>query len=184
MDFLKEAINKISSVGSIKPSSKYLIKKCLRDVDFKNNQIIIEFGPGNGNFTSEILKRIPSSTKLISFETNKVFFEYCLDKFKDYKNFEIHNCSAEQFNQIPELKDNKVDYVVSGLPLSLLKKDLTDSIIKKVIHHLKPNGCYIQFQYSLNNYHYLKNKFKSVKLNFVLRNLPPSFVYKCYKHTL
>ena len=91
MDFLKEAINKINTVGSIKPSSKYLIKKCLRDLDFQKNQIILEFGPGNGNFTSEILNRIPSSTKLISFETNKVFYEYCLEKFKSHKNFQIHN---------------------------------------------------------------------------------------------
>lgn len=184
MDFLKEAINKINTVGSIKPSSKYLIKKCLRDLDFQKNQIILEFGPGNGNFTSEILNRIPSSTKLISFETNKVFYEYCLEKFKSHKNFQIHNCSADQFCQIPEIKENKVDYVISGLPLSLLKKSLKDSIIQKIIHHLKPNGCYIQFQYSLNTYLYLKDNFNTVKLYFVLRNLPPSFVYKCYKQPL
>ncbi|MDB9736286.1 methyltransferase domain-containing protein [Polaribacter sp.] len=181
MFFTKEALSKISTIGSIQPGSKYLIAKCLKDVEFKKNQIILEFGSGNGNFTAEILKRIPTSSKLISFETNKKFFEHCLEKFKSYENFEIHNCSAEKFIQVSEIKGNNIDYVISSLPLSLLNKELIESIVQKVMCHLKPKGCFIQYQYSFDKYLFLRNKFNTVKLNFVVRNLPPSFVYKCYK---
>jgi phospholipid N-methyltransferase len=181
MFFTKEALHNINTIGSIQPGSKYLIEKCLKDVEFKRDQIILEFGSGNGNFTAEILKRIPKSTQLISFETNKKFFEHCLEKFKSHDNFKIHNCSAEKFNQLSEIKEKKVDYVISSLPLSLLKKDLITSIVQKVKYHLKPNGCFIQYQYSFGKYLFLRNNFNDVKLNFVVRNLPPSFIYKCYK---
>jgi phospholipid N-methyltransferase len=181
MHFTKEAITKINTIGSIQPGSKYLIEECLKDVKFKKNQIILEFGAGNGNFTEEILKRIPSNTKLISFETNKIFFDYCSEKFRAYKNFEIYHCSAEKFNILPAIKGNKVDYIISSLPLSLLKQELIESIMNKVIAHLRPRGCFIQYQYSFGKYFFLKNKFKDIKLNFVFRNIPPSFVYKCYK---
>ena len=156
MFFTKEALYKISTIGSIQPGSKYLIEKCLQDVEFKRNQIIVEFGSGNGNFTAEILKRIPKSTKLIAFETNKKFFDYCLEKFQGYGNFKIYHCSAENFSQLSEIKENKVDYIISSLPLSLLKQELIASIVQKVIYHLKPNGCFIQYQYSFGKYLFLK----------------------------
>lgn len=180
MFFIKEAISKIHTIGSVKPSSKFLIQKCLKDLDFTEDKIIVEFGAGSGNFTEEILQKITQNSKLIVFETNENFYNHCLEKFKDYPNFEIHNISAEFFDQTASLANLKVDYFISSLPLSLLNQKLINSIINKVLVSAKENGCFVQYQYSFEKYNYLKNKFKVVKLGFVLRNIPPSFIYKCY----
>ena len=179
MLFTKEAIKKINTVGSLKPSSKYLIRKCLKDLDFTKNQIIVEFGAGSGNFTEEILQRITTDSKLIVYETNQNFYEHCLKKFKNYKNFEIHHLSALEFDKTQSLQNKKVDHIISSLPLSLLNKELIDAIMQKVVLHLKSDGYFVQYQYSFEKYTYLKEKFKHVKLDFVLRNIPPSFIYKC-----
>ncbi len=42
-----------------------------------------------------------------------------------------------------------IDYVVSSLPLAVLDDEVKDSIISQALTRLKPDGQFIQFQYSL-----------------------------------
>jgi len=179
--FFKEAVSTFKTTGTVKPSSKYLINDCLKHLDFKENQIILEFGAGNGCITQELLNRIPASSQLISFEVNPKFFNYCENNFKGYNNFKLVNHSAVNFEEIL-LKSNieKVDYIISSLPLTLLKEDDVVSLLDKMPQYLKKNGCFVQYQYSLGKYRLLKQKFNEVAIDFTLRNVPPSFVYKCY----
>jgi len=64
--FTKEVLFSIKKVGAIAPSSKYLAKNILKDISFDENQVILEFGSGNGAITKHILKQLPSKSKLIS----------------------------------------------------------------------------------------------------------------------
>ena len=60
MKFFKESIKSMKTSGSIAPSSKYLIQKCLKNVNFDKAEVILEFGVGDGVITEEILKRLIS----------------------------------------------------------------------------------------------------------------------------
>jgi len=57
-NFFKEAVSNIKSIGSILPSSKFLTKKLLQNIDFKKADVIVEFGPGNGILTKNIIKHL------------------------------------------------------------------------------------------------------------------------------
>ena len=178
--FAKEAVNSIKNIGAVAPSSKYLAKNILKHVDFQENQVFLEFGSGNGAITKQILKRLPSSSKLISLEINAPFLEHCKEKFGHYSNFEAYNHSAFEFDTLlKELSINKVDYLISSLPLAILPKEGLDSMFKKIPKYLTEKGSFVQYQYSLNKYKYLKNVFDNVKLDFTLGNIPPAFVYRC-----
>ena len=96
--FVKEVVSSIKNIGAIAPSSKYLANNIIKHIDFDQNQIILEFGCGNGAITKQILKKMPSSSRLISLEINDPFLKHCQDKFKIYKNFEIYNHSAIDFD--------------------------------------------------------------------------------------
>lgn len=96
--FAKEVVNSMKHVGAIAPSSKYLANNIIKHIDFKENQVILEFGCGNGAITKQILKKMPSSSRLISLEINDPFLKYCEDRFKVYNNFEIYNHSAIEFD--------------------------------------------------------------------------------------
>ncbi len=179
--FFKEAVSSFKTTGTINPSSKYLINDCLKDVNFGENQTILEFGAGNGCITQELLNRNSNNSQLISFEVNPKFFNYCENAFKSYDNFTIVNHSAVNFEEVLERYSiKKVDYIVSSLPLTLLDEKDVIVLLEKIPNFLKQDGCFVQYQYSLEKYRLLKQKFSRVKVDFTLINVPPSFVYKCY----
>ena len=178
--FAKEAISSIKNIGAIAPSSKFLANNILRHIDFEENQVILEFGAGNGVITKQILKQLPPSSRLISLEINAPFLSHCAGKFSHYANFEIYNHCAIDFDSLlKSLSITKIDHLISSLPLSILPKKDLDVLFRKIPNYLVSNGNFVQYQYSLNKYRFLKNIFDNVRLDFTLGNLPPAFIYKC-----
>jgi phospholipid N-methyltransferase len=45
-------------LGSIVPSSRFLIKELLQPIDWNQARVIVEYGPGVGVITAEILRRM------------------------------------------------------------------------------------------------------------------------------
>lgn len=177
INFLKGFLKNWKEVGSITPSSRFLANKMLKPIDFKKARVIVELGPGLGCFTDKILKMMREDAKLIIFETNSDFCRELL-KNKD-KRITVFNVSA--LDMMYHLKDFKVDYVVSGIPLSTLSDDSRSLLLKAVKNILSDDGIYIQFQYSLGAYKKLKSIFGKVALKFTFFNAPPAFVYQCVK---
>src|ERR1700692_749825 len=60
-------------LGSIVPSSRFLIKQLLEPVDWAQARVIVEYGPGVGSITTEILRRMRPDASLIAIETNPEF---------------------------------------------------------------------------------------------------------------
>ena len=179
MAFLKEFFKNKSEVGAIAPSSKFLGKKMYGGIDFVEVKCVVEYGPGTGVFTKEILKRMNPDAILIIFETNPSFYNNLKETISDERAL-ILNESAEKIGEYLELKNiDKADYIISSLPLTVFPKELKENILKNSVDCLSEKGEYIQFQYSLNAHKLLKSNFSNVKLAFSLLNMPPAFVYKC-----
>ena len=180
-DFFKEAVKDIRNSGTIAPSSKYLIDKMLKNIDFSKTQTIVEYGAGNGKITKELLKRLDKNSKLICFEINTKFYTHLLS-IND-KRLTVVNESSENIKKIcGDLNLDSVNHFVSSLPLTNMPDQVSEQIVIESYAILKENGSFLQYQYSLT---YLK-KFKEiflnkVILNFELRNIPPAFIYKCKK---
>jgi phospholipid N-methyltransferase len=176
--FFKVAINSLKTSGTINPSSKYLIKSCLKDIDFETAKTIVEFGTGNGCITKELALLMPSHCQLYSFEINPKFHSYAKNRFSQHSNIEILEMSALDFDQILKAQAiTSVDYIISSLPLTLLKTTEAQILLNKVRKHLKQDGLFVQYQYSLSRYGLLKKNFKKVHLSFTMINVPPAFVY-------
>jgi phospholipid N-methyltransferase len=167
--------------GSIAPSSKYLIRKCLKYIDFETANVILEFGVGDGVITEEILKKINPNCKVIAIEINENLFDYTQKKFQQHPNLDLVLGSAFDFDQI--LKDkgvDKIDYVVSSLPLSLFENGEIKDLFEKVPNYLAEDGAFIQYQYTLGKYPYLKKIFEKVSIDFTLMNAPPALIFTCF----
>ena len=63
-------------LGSIIPSSRYLVNNLLSRIDWPNAKVIVEYGPGIGNMTQEILKRMSPDAILVAIEMNPEFVEF------------------------------------------------------------------------------------------------------------
>ena len=63
--FLRGFLKHPVMVGSVIPSSKILIDKMLKPVDWSNARLFVEYGPGVGTFTRPILDRLNKDARLI-----------------------------------------------------------------------------------------------------------------------
>jgi len=179
--FFKEAVKNIKTSGTIVPSSRYLIQKMLKSVDFSNAKIIVEYGSGNGIITKEILKKLDSNSKLICFEINTEFYNH-LKTFKDSRLI-IFNESCENIKSVcDQLNITEIDYIISSLPLTIIPDIVSKKILNESYDQLKRNGYFIQYQYSLSYFKKIKKIYKNVDLDFEIRNIPPAFIYNCKKN--
>ncbi len=179
--FFKEALKSFKTSGTITPSSRFLVKRMLSKIEFKDSKLIVEYGSGNGIITNEILKKLEPSTKLVCFEVNEVFYNDL--KKINHKQLIVLNTSAEDIEgEIKKLGFDKVDNIISSLPLAMLPKEVSKTIIANSYEVLKEKGRFIQFQYSTQFLKQFKAIFsKKVKLDFEPLNLPPAFIYICEK---
>ena len=54
-------------LGSVVPSSRFLVDQLLKHVDWDAARLIVEYGPGVGTFTGEILRRMRPDAQLIAW---------------------------------------------------------------------------------------------------------------------
>lgn len=183
-NFFKEAIKNYKTSGTVAPSSKYLASKMLKEINFSTSEVIVELGPGNGAITHAILDKIQTNSILICFEINDAFYKE-LKKIKHPQLIVLKESAENMIIEIEKLGYNKVNYVISSLPLTIIPKEISHSILLKSYEILKSEGLYIQFQYSLTYYKKLKEVFgNSIKLSFEPLNFPPAFIYNCVKNSI
>jgi phosphatidylethanolamine/phosphatidyl-N-methylethanolamine N-methyltransferase len=179
-DFLKQFFKEKKTVGAVSPSSRYLLKKMLKNINFENSKVIVEFGPGTGVFTKELLKQKNDDCTLIIIELNDMFYAQIEQQFSGLPNVVLRKDSAENLDSIlEELGLEKVDAIVSSLPLAIIPKEIVDKILLVSKASLQPDGQFIQFQYSLTSKRKLEKYFETIKVTFTARNIPPAFVYHC-----
>ena len=90
------------------------IAKKIVNVTSINNQYIIEIGPGTGFLTDEIIKKKPK--KLYLLEKDKSLYLDLKKKYYNYKNIEIINVDALNFN-LQYIKEKKK--IISNLPYNI-----------------------------------------------------------------
>lgn len=175
--FLKQYILHPRSVGAIKASGLELANKMVEDIDFDKAKVIIEYGPGTGSFSKEIIKRKKDNTIFIMIEINKEFYNILNKELEFKKNVILLNESAEDIDSILEKNNiSKIDYIVSGLPFTSLPKKVTDCILTKT-NVVLGKGKFITFQYSKVKEKLFTNYFDIDRIIRVNKNVPPAYVY-------
>lgn len=173
-----ESIKNLKTVGTLKFSGPKLVRKVVEPIDFSSAKNIVEFGTGDGCITRALLKKMKSDSKLISFEINEKFFPL-IEDLKDPRFTFINDSAANLKKHCDDLGMDQVDVVVSSIPISLLSKEMTKEIMDAVVSKLRPNGIFIQLQYSLVSKKVYEASFHNVDFNFIPLAVPPAFVYVC-----
>lgn len=168
-------------IGSVMPSSRFLTKEVMKNIDFENVKYIAEYGPGTGCITKEILKRARKDAKIFCFEINKRFCSHLRNNIKDERLI-IINDSAENIKKyLKKFNIPKIDCIVSGLPFSTLSDNKKSIIIEETKDTLKSDGKFVVYQFLNQIKDYLYHYFSNISIKFVPLNLPPCFVYTCEK---
>lgn len=180
--FISQFFKKPRVTGAILPSSKRLAKKMMKGIDFHHAKYIVEYGPGTGVFTDEIIERRDKDTIVMLIENNDDFYKIISERYKHEKNLIIVNGSAENVDMyLEEHHISHIDFVVSGLPFASLPKEVSNTILTKTKKHLKDDGKFITFQYTQFKREFINQYFSSIEVEKELRNVPPAYVFSCSK---
>ena len=168
-------------LGSIIPSSRFLVNHLISEVDFQSSRCIVEYGPGIGNITKELLERMRPDCTLIAIETNEEFVAFLNHQFHDPRLNVLHASAAEVSRIMCDLQFDFADYIISGIPYSTMAISLRNRILCESRRVLRPDGALIIYQFSNAVLPHLETHFSRVRQEFEPRNVLPARVFYCTK---
>jgi len=185
---LGEFLKNPKHIGAIAPSSRALSRMIVSDIDIESASVILEYGPGTGVFTRQILRAKNPDAVFAAIERN----ELLAAKFRrEFPGVPLYEDSAENApGIIRHLGADKVDCVISGLPWAAFDDGLQDRLIEATLEVLREGGTFVTFAYLQGLLLRSGKRFaEKLKANFsrvtrsgvVWWNLPPAFVYRCQR---
>lgn len=172
--FARNFLKHPAMLGSVIPSSRILVDRLLSRVDWSRTQTVVEYGPGVGTFTAAILRRLPANAHLVAIETNRDFVEYLRNEMPDPRLIVEHGSAADVVDILHSHNLAAADYVVSGIPFSVMPEELRRAILTSTRDALKPDGAFLVYQFSNKVGRDLQQVFGKVERGFVLRNVLPA----------
>jgi len=166
-------------LGSVIPSSPFLVNDLMNQVDWERARVLVEFGPGVGTVTREILKRMRSDATLLVIELNHDFVEYLGETIRDPRLRVVHGSAADVRRILAENGLAPADCIISGIPYSNMPEPLRREIVIESREALKAQGSLVVFQFTRTVLPYLKSSFSSVKQGFQLWNILPARIFHC-----
>ncbi len=177
--FARNFLKSPAMLGSVVPSSSFLVNDMMNQVDWTRARLLVEYGPGVGTFTREILKRMRPDALLLAIELNTDFVEYLGDHILDPRFRVVHGSAARVRHILAEQNLAPADYIISGLPYLNMSDSLRREILGESRLALNAEGSMLLFQYTRTLLPYLESSFSSVKLNFQLFNILPALIFHC-----
>lgn len=178
--FFHQYLNNLRTVGAVAPSSKYLARKMVAAIDFHSAKVIVEYGPGTGTITAEIVRQLQPHTTLVLIETNKAFYSHLLDVYGGNSTvIIIHGSAADTASYLRKHKLSAPDVIISGLPFAALPTDVSRAILDTTVELLGKTGVFVTFQYTLLKRELFERYFTALRITREVRNIPPAYVFRC-----
>ncbi len=163
-------------IASIVPSSKALVERVADKIDFARARVIAEYGPGVGVHSREIARRMRPDTQLLLFELDPAFSRDLERQFADDPRVHVINSNAARLpNELRRRGIPQCDYILSGIPFSILKIDKKRALLQKTYDGLAPGGQFITYQVT-NELKQHAKIFDRVESEYFLQNIPPMFI--------
>jgi len=168
-------------LGSMIPSSRYLIANLLRDVDWDRARVFVEIGPGVGTITREILNRMRPDAVLLTFEINDDFVRHLRQNFTDPRLRVFHRSGGDIREVLRELRLGSADYVLAGIPFSIMPEEARTAVLRNTHDALAPGGVMLVYQFSAKVRADLEKLYGRVHRLYEPRNILPAHVFHCVK---
>jgi phospholipid N-methyltransferase len=174
--FFKRFLQRPFQIASIVPSSRALVERVGEKIDFNRARVIAEYGPGEGVHSREIARQMRPDAQLLLFELDPAFSRDLRRQFADDPRVHVLNDDAANLPQ--EMKKRGIghcDYILSGIPFSILKIDKKRALLKKTYDALAPGGAFIIYQVT-NELKQHATFFDEAESEYFLQNIPPMFI--------
>jgi phosphatidylethanolamine/phosphatidyl-N-methylethanolamine N-methyltransferase len=175
--YLREFIRHPRKVGSFAESGRALSSAMAKAAHVSDSGIVVEFGPGTGVITAQLLAHGVSAKKLMLVEFSPTFARklrkrFPLVKVIDGDAWKIESLMAQHF------PDQKCAAIASGLPLLNFSIEQRSNLMKAVAAVLEPGqGRFVQFSYGLKMPAAPESNFSVTRTPWILKNIPPARVW-------
>jgi phospholipid N-methyltransferase len=184
--FLRAFLAKPRQVGAILPSSSRLAQ-CMADgVAWPQARAVVEWGPGTGVLTREIVRRASPGTRILAIEIQHQFATRLRQRFPQVTVCHDSVASTAAICQREGLE--QVDAILSGLPWAVFPAADQAEYLAAARTVLRPGGQFVTFAYlqglllpaARRFRRLLEAHFDQVTLSpIVWANVPPALAYYC-----
>jgi len=143
--------------------------------------VIAEYGPGEGVHSREIARRMSPDSHLLLFELDPAFARDLKRQFADDPR--VHVIHADAATLPGELKRRgfaQCDYILSGIPFSILNIEKKRALLRKTHDALAQGGSFIIYQVT-NELKQHATLFEHGQSEYFLQNIPPMFITVFHK---
>ena len=179
--FFKRFLKRPFQIASIVPSSKAMVGRVASKMDFTQPRVIAEYGPGEGVHSREMLRRMTPDSHLLLFELDPALARALERQFAgDSRVHVIHGDAASLPFELKRRGFDSCDYILSGIPFSILKIEKKRALLRKTYDALKPDGKFIIYQVT-NELRQHATVFPRDESEYFLQNIPPMFITVFHK---
>lgn len=170
-----------TAIASLAPSSRWLSRATVANIDWSQAGVVVELGAGTGPITRELVSRAGERTRLVVLERDPDFARILRDRYSGRPNLEvIEGDVVDLSGMLADRGIAQVDHVVSGLPVPSFTRELQQRLFRDVRNLLKPDGTYNQItEMPLVYWRFYRRFFDHVQFVFEPRNFPPAGAYIC-----
>jgi phospholipid N-methyltransferase len=163
-------------IAAVLPSSRYVVNKVIKKIDFSNAKMIVEHGAGDGVVTKEIVKRMRKDARLFAFEPNDEMYAK-LTRINDKRVTTVKDFAQNSGKYL----SGKADLMLASIPFSMIGN--RRGLLRSLSDNLKEDGKLIIFsQYNPDKLKKdLPAHFSRIETDVELRNVPPAFMFTCQK---
>ena len=166
-------------LGSVIPSSRFLIKGVLDPIDWQRARTIVEYGPGVGTITRDILSRMRPDAQLIVIEMNDEFVRFLKDTFNDKRLHVVQGSAADVRKVLAERGHDGADYIISGIPLGSMPLPVREHIVREARAALVAGGKFVVYQFTSRVLPELQRVFNVVERGREWLNVLPAHLFVC-----
>jgi phospholipid N-methyltransferase len=125
------------------------------------------------------------SSRLIAIERNPNFSRVLRKGILDPRLEIFNDCAENVLDILRASEEAKVDYILSGIPFSLLSLEAKLRILKNAHFALKEGGKFLAYQNFFQFPEFLKNHleriFQHVRTQYILQSIPPLVFFEAVK---
>ena len=183
LDYLREFKRSPRSIGSFAESGVQLSVAMAKTANIKPDEIVVEFGPGTGVITAQLLAQGVKPAQLLLVEFSAKFAANLQTRFPHLK---IIHGDAWQIEALmaTHFPGQKCGAIVSSLPLLNFPKSSRSSLMSAIDRVLDPlNGRLVQFSYGLKIPVEPPASFSVSPSKWIFKNVPPARVWLYERNT-
>jgi len=176
--FFNKFLRQGTEIAALAPSSRWLAQAAVRGIDFARARCIVELGAGTGPITRQLTRQVRDDCRLLVIEREP---DFCARLKAKFPGVEIVEADANDLERLlAERNIDKVDHVLSGLPLPSFPPEMRARLLEVIHRCLASEGTFRQLTHMPWVFHKMyRRSFAEVRFRLVTRNLPPGGVYVC-----